>query len=135
MSSSSTLECLSALTRACEDASSLLGELREALGKGRGKGSGMARVIRRVTSVLEGALRSCVEGCFFAGGEDALRCGLGESLERLVRGLEGVAVRLERVPRLSEGVEKELARMLLDVVSLSVGAFCSGVREAERLLS
>ena len=135
MAEEKTARCLSSLAGSCEKASMMLSELREALGKGRGKGGGMARVIRRVTSVLEEGLRSCIEGCFLAGGEDALRCGFGEALERLIRGLEGVAVRLEHVPRLSEGVEEELARMLLDVVSLSVEAFCSGAREAERLLS
>jgi len=128
-------ECLDALRSACEAGMAMLQELREAVGKHRGKGSGIARVLRRAATVLAEALEPCIRGCSLpSAGEEpavrALRCGLGEALEELQRSLHGVALRVERLPRLSSETEEELAEALLDTAAATVGAVCSAAQRA-----
>ncbi len=120
-------ECFEALLSAVEDALGHVEEAREALGKHRGKGGGLARFLRRAAQALASALEPCIVGCMLsAGPADAARCSLGAVAEELQRSLHGVAVRLERLPRLSGGTEEELAMGLLD----SVAAALRGLREA-----
>jgi len=119
-------ECFETLSSSCSDALSILQELSEALGKGRGKGSGMARVLRRAAEALSEAVEPCIRGCGETGWSG--RCVAGEMIERLQRSLFGLALRLEKLPRLS-GEAGELASLLVDLVYSIVEAVCySGVR-------
>lgn len=130
--------CLDRLLDACSVAEQTVEELREAIGKHRGKGRGIARLLRSAASGLAGALEACIQGCSLPGGEEpqarALRCGLGEAVEELQRSLHGVALRVERLPRLSGETEEELAEALLDTVAAALRSICGAARTAARIL-
>jgi len=130
-------ECVEELLASCEAAEAALRDLREALGKHRGKGSGMARVLRRAAQALAAGMEPCIRGCGFAaagGAAEALRCGLGEAVEELQRSLHGIAIRLDRVPRLSGETEEELAEALLDTLRAAVSSLCAAARRARLAL-
>ena len=131
--------CLEKLLDACSAAEQTVEELREAIGKHRGKGRGIARLLRSAASSLAGALETCIQGCSLPGGGEepqarALRCGLGEALEELQRSLHGVALRVERLPRLSGETEEELAEALMDTVAAALRSICGAARTAAGIL-
>ncbi len=106
------------------------------MGKHRGKGGGLARLLRSAAQALQRGVDPCIRGCLHEepGAGEALRCGLGEAADRLTRSLHGLAVRLERLPRLSGETEEELAAALLDAVYAAVDTLCGLLEEAaERL--
>jgi len=115
--------CLDKLFSSCQGSIALLQELSEALGKDRGKGSGMARVLEKVAETLAEALEPCIRGCGINREWDE-RCLVGEVVERVQRSLFGLSLRLEKIPRLQEETEKELAEMLVDTIYSFVEAVC-----------
>ncbi|WP_153801396.1 hypothetical protein [Hyperthermus butylicus] len=114
-------DCSRALREACDVALSILSDASEALGKGRGRGSGLARLLRRAAETLSGAVEPCIAGCW---GSVEPRCTVGELADRLQAVLQGVALRVEKLPRLESEVEVALAEALVDTVYGLVEALC-----------
>ncbi len=129
--------CVEALLESCREALAVVEEARAAVGKHRGKGGGLARLLRSAAQALQRGVEPCIRGCLHAepGAGEALRCGLGEAADRLTRSLHGLAVRLERLPRLTGETEEELAAALLDAVYASLDAVCGLLEEAEGRLT
>jgi len=129
--------CVEGLLESCREALGVVEEAREAVGKHRGKGGGLARLLRGAAGALQGGLEPCIRGCLGGGpgAGEALRCGLGEAADRLARSLHGLAVRLERLPRLGGGVEEELAAAVLDAVYAALDSLCGLLEEAVARLS
>ena len=128
------VECLERLLDACTAAREAVARAREAVGKHRAKGGGLARLLREALDALQAAEEPCLRGCLLPPPGEGLRCSLGAAVDTLVRSLEGVSVRLERLPRLSGDTEETLARLLVDAAGAGVEAVCAAVWEAWKTL-
>ncbi len=104
----------------CDDVLGILSSMSEAIGKGRAKGSGLARLLREAAYLLGDAASECIRGC---NGSIEPRCILGDLVDRLQAVMQGAAIRLERLSRLS-GEAEELARILVDTLYSLVHSLC-----------